>query len=43
MKDDSNGMQRSAGAGYTHLTIGQTTDDFCAAIIALGKMTEPTP
>ena len=30
--------QKSAGAGYTHITIGQTTEDFCAAIIALGKM-----
>lgn len=30
--------QRSVGAGYTHLGIGETTDDLCAAIVALGKM-----
>lgn len=31
--------QRSIGTGYTCLGIGDTTEDLCHAIIALGKMT----
>ncbi len=30
--------QRSIGTGYTCLGIGDTTEDLCHAIIAIGKM-----
>ena len=32
--------QRSIGAGYVFLAIGETPTDLCHSIIALGKMTD---
>lgn len=29
--------QKSAGCGYRYVTTGETTEDFCAALIALEK------
>lgn len=32
--------QSSVATSRTHIGIGKTTDDFCAAIVALGRMSE---